>query len=135
MKIVVVLEVMWGLRGDPPLRWFNINPYNHSGRRLIDIVGHSDFQVTNSCPDVVYSASSRGTPDPEWLRRNLRVLQPDLVLVCGRVANATFKPDMVRRDAKVIVMQHPAARTWSRAKIVAAQRRVQKAITSLRRLS
>lgn len=72
-KIVVVLEVMWGMRGDRPLPWFHINPRNHSGCRLMGILGCGwrDFVVTNACPDIVYSARSRGTPSKAWLRDNL----------------------------------------------------------------
>lgn len=128
MKIVVVLEVMWGMPGDPPRRWFRINPYNHSGRRLINIIGRSDFIVTNACPDVVYSAKGRGKPDADWLARNLAALKPDVLLVCGRVAHTTFKYSMVPSSTEVIALPHPAARNWSKAKIVQAQRVIQKAI-------
>lgn len=47
MKIVVIMEVMWGMPGDKPRRWFRINPFNHSGKRLLTIIGHGDFFVTN----------------------------------------------------------------------------------------
>jgi hypothetical protein len=127
-RIVVVLEVMWAYPGDPPRRWFRINPYNHSGRRLINIIGHTDFTVTNACPDVVYSAKGRGKPDADWLARNLAILKPDVLLVCGRVAQETFKRFMVGGRTQVISMPHPAARTWSKAKIASAQRRVRIAL-------
>lgn len=127
MKIVAVLEVMWADYGDPPLRWFRINPYNRSGQRLISIVGHRNFTVTNSCPDVVYSAASRGIPSKSWLRANLKALAPDVVLVCGRVAAATFEADMCP-GARVVPMMHPAARAWSKAALASAQRKVTNAI-------
>jgi hypothetical protein len=127
MKIVVVLEVMWGMPGDGPLRWFRINPYNHSGRRLIGLIGHGDFTVTNACPDVVYSASGKGKPSKGWLRANLKALRPDVVLVCGRVAHATFEQSMCP-SARVVTLQHPAARTWSKRKLVIAKRKIAEAI-------
>src|SRR4029077_799487 len=125
-KIVVILEVMWGLRGDKPLRWFSINPYNHSGRRLNDIIS-TRYLVTNACPDVVSLAKGRGTPNRHWLAANLKALCPDVVLVCGRVAQATFQRHMAPQ-AKILKMPHPAARTWSKANIAQAQRRVSKAL-------
>jgi hypothetical protein len=127
-RIVVVLEVMWGLPGDLPCRWFRINPYNFSGARLIKLIGHSNFLVTNACPDVAYNANGRGTPDAGWLAHNLAKLQPEVLLVCGRVAQATFKPHMVASRTKVISLPHPAARNWSKARIKRAQRRVQEAL-------
>lgn len=124
MQIVAVLEVMWGLRGDKQRRWFRINPFNHSGRRLISIVGHGNFIVTNACPDVVYRAQDRGTPSKKWLAANLGILQPDLVLVCGKVAQETFEPAMVRDWCHIIELPHPAARTWSKRTIAKAKRDV-----------
>jgi hypothetical protein len=127
MKTVVVLEVMWGLPGDPRRRWFDINPLNHSGKRLIKLIGHTNFIVTNACPDVVWSARGRGTPDKKWLEANLRALDPDLLLVCGRVAGETFERHMVRGDTQVLRLPHPAARTWSKESIARTQRKIRKA--------
>lgn len=124
-RIVVVLEVQWGYPGDRPLRWFYINPFNHSGRRLIQLVGHMAFKVTNACSDIVYSARDRGTPDPAWLRANLKALRPDLVIVAGKVATATFHRSMVPAATRVLKMPHPAARTWSKALIAKWARRIQ----------
>ncbi len=129
VKIVVVLEVMWGLRGDRPRRWFEINPYNHSGRRLISLVGHEHFVVTNACPDVVYSATGRGTPSKKWLQANLGFLQPDVLLLCGNVAQSTFE-EFMAPNAKVLRLMHPAARTWSMESIKKAKRQISRAINS-----
>lgn len=124
MKIVAVLAVQWGFPGDRVSRYFRINPYNHSGKRLIRIIGHRQFIVTNACSDIAYSAAQQGTPDPEWLRANLATLAPDVVLVCGSVAQATFKRNMVPKGCKVLKMMHPAARTWSARDIEQARKRV-----------
>lgn len=124
MKIVVILEVMWGMPGDPPRKWFRINPINHSGKRLINIIGHKNFFVTNACPDVVYSASGRGKPDKDWLRANLAALKPDLLLVCGTVAQSTFVRSMAPTAKNVIHLPHPAARMWTKAVLAAAKRKV-----------
>ena len=103
--LVVVLEVMWGSRGRH--RAFRINPLNHSGARLIKLIGHDDFLVTNACPDPVPTAKGRSKPDAQWLRDNLRLLQPTAILVCGSVAQATFQPSMAQ-GARVLHLPHPA---------------------------
>lgn len=123
-SIVAVLDVQWG--GNRAERWFQINPYNHSGGRLIKLVGHDDFVVTNACPQCVEDANGRGKPDAAWLAGNLRDLKPKVVLVCGNVAQATFARSMVPKGAKVFMMPHPAARTWTKADIAAWSKRIQK---------
>lgn len=128
IRIVVILAVQWGYEGDTVERWFQINPLNHSGKRLINIIGHNDFIVTNACRDIVFDARDQGTPDPAWLRGNLRTLDPHIVIVCGTVANATFERDMVSKGCKVITMPHPAARTWTKAAIAATTTKVRRAI-------
>lgn len=113
-RIVAILAVQWGYPGDKVLPWFRINPYNHSGARLIKLIGHRNFLVTNACSDIVYSASAKGAPDAEWLQRNLTLLAPEVVLVCGSVARATFRRGMVGKAVRVLYMPHPAARMWSK---------------------
>jgi uracil-DNA glycosylase len=127
-RIVVVLAVQWGYPGDTVARWFHPNPYNHSGGRLIRLIGHGAFKMTNACSDIVYRATQQGTPDPAWLRRNLRALRPDVVLVCGKVAQATFERGMVGKAAKVFKLPHPAARTWSKRMIEQWAKRIQKEV-------
>ena len=127
-RVVVVLAVQWGYPGDTVARWFHINPYNHSGRRLIRLIGHGAFKVTNACPDIVYRADQQGTPDEAWLRHNLKSLRPAVVLVCGRVAQATFERGMVPAGTKVFKLPHPAARTWTKQMIEQWSRRIQRAV-------
>ena len=124
MVIVVILEVQWG--GRKASRYFQINPYNFSGARLIKLVGHDDFLVTNACPECVSTARGRGKPDAEWLAANLAMLTPNVVIVCGRVARATFKRRMVPRGAKVFHIAHPAARTWTKAALSRTAKRIQR---------
>ncbi len=124
--VVVVLAVQWGYRGDRVARWFAPNPYNHSGGRLIKLIGHGNFLMTNACSDIVYTASQQGTPDACWLRCNLKVLRPAVVLVCGKVACATFKRGMVGKATKVFRLPHPAARTWSKATLARWAKRIQR---------
>jgi hypothetical protein len=133
MKAVVVLEVMWDWRNvttsagykERAPRWFNINPNNFTGRRLHSWLNGREFLVTNACPQLVSSAKGRGTPDPEWLNNNLTDLHPyDLVLVCGKVAQSTYKREAVR-DARVIEMPHPAARMWNKHGIALVHSAVQ----------
>jgi hypothetical protein len=124
-RIVVVLAVQWGYPGDRPSRWFRINPRNHSGNRLIKLIGHNQFLVTNACADIVYAASGKGKPNATWLQQNLAALAPSVVLVCGAVAQATFKRGMVGKACKVYRLPHPAARTWRKADIARWSARIQ----------
>jgi hypothetical protein len=146
MKIVALLESMWGWQGfnepgEEAPRYFRINPDNHSGRRLYRICGpgHS-LLVTNCCRIVQSSANHHGSPDIEWTRNNLLFLQQqkmDLLLVCGHVARETFAQicqmsthnlipgvsGLVGVDhenparVRYLIMDHPAARRWSNQKI------------------
>ena len=115
--IVVVLEVQWGYRGSTNGdRFFQINPRNFSGKRLIKLLGTDNFLVTNACPKLVASANGRGTPDASWLRANLLTLKPRLLVLCGKVAQSTFTVDMAP-DARVVRLRHPAARTWTKEEL------------------
>ena len=115
-RALVVLETMWGDAGRAP-GLFKINPHNHSGKRLYKLLGHADFWVTNACPWQVGSATQHGKPDPAWLARNLQRMSYDLLLVCGRVAQKTFDQCEYVPPCKVLKMLHPAARTWTKAKL------------------
>jgi hypothetical protein len=120
-KAVVILEVMWdwnamtsgaGYAERAP-RYFRINPHNFTGRRLHAWLKGYDFLVTNACPQLVNSSKGRGTPDKGWLRENLTLLQPfDLLMVCGKVAQATYERQSAN-GARIIEIMHPAARTWN----------------------
>jgi hypothetical protein len=132
MKIVAILESMWDWRQmtsgagyREALRSFRINPDNYSGKRLYRIVGQdADLHVTNACRELCGSANQHGTPDPAWLLENLELLAPFAVLlVCGRVAQATYAQSGHSFDRKLEIM-HPAARTWTNAMIEAAAERV-----------
>lgn len=131
-KIVAVLESMWdwrqmtsgaGYREAP--RYFRINPENYSGKRLYRIVGSTaDLFVTNACRELCGSANHHGTPDPQWLRENLEILAPfDVLLVCGRVAQAAYARSGHEFAGKIEI-PHPAARMWTHAMIDAAAKRV-----------
>jgi hypothetical protein len=124
MKVVALLESMWGWRGyntpgEEAPRFFRINPENFSGRRLYKLVGDANLIVTNSCRTVQASANHHGKPDPEWVAENLRTAYldgADLFLICGKVAQETFKTAMAKVGftiPRVILMDHPAARRWT----------------------
>jgi hypothetical protein len=131
MKVVAVLESMWdwrqmtsraGYREAP--RSFRINPQNYSGKRLYRIVGDADLHVTNACRELQWSADQHGTPDPVWLKENLGLLAPfDVLLVCGKVAQATYDRCGFEFD-EAIRMPHPAARMWTKAMIAEMAERV-----------
>ena len=154
MRVVAILETMWDWRGmttgagyrQAP-RYFRINPDNYSGKRLYKLVGpKARLLVTNACPELASSAKGHGKADPNWLAENLAFLdgrgweatddapaQPDarwcidVSLVCGKVAQAAYKDSgYVPRKARVLEIPHPAARTWSRAKINAVAEKIQR---------
>lgn len=120
MKIVALLESMWGWRGynDPgeeAPRFFRINPQNFSGRRLYRLCGDANLQVTNSCRIVQQSANHHGVPDPVWVRENLERAKQDgceLFLICGKVAKETYLATGLSY-VNVLFMDHPAARRWT----------------------
>lgn len=124
MNAIVMLEVMWdwrnvtssaGYKSEAP-RFFRINPNNHSGRRLHKwLTPQYEFLATNACPELVSSAKGRGTPSREWVKQNLTqiaVRRIDLMLVCGKVAQATYDHKDLP-DARIIEIPHPAARFWT----------------------
>lgn len=117
VRVVAVLEVMWGNPRPLAPGFFRINPYNFSGRRLYWLLGHQDLLVTNACRELVSSARGRGTPDPDRLAKNLRRLTYDLLLLCGKVAQQTWSVCGYVPDCKIVQMPHPAARTWTRQQL------------------
>lgn len=134
-NIVALLESMWGWRGysapGDEVKYFRINPENLSGRRLYRICGTHDLLVTNSCRSCQATASDHGQPDPAWVLSNLRFLaseKMDLLLVCGKVARATY--EQTGFDfRRVIYMNHPAWRLWSNAALDAMALKVAEELT------
>lgn len=152
MNVVAILETMWDWRGmtsgagyqEAP-RFFRINPENHSGRRLYKLCGpNAKLLVTNACRELVSRANQHGTPDPKWLAENLAEIETndpnaahiDVLLVCGKVAQRTFKESgyKLRSDTgRVIEMPHPAARqVWTRDLIESTSQLIQQDIKSSR---
>ena len=136
MNVVAILETMWDWRGmtsgagyaEAP-RFFRINPQNHTGRRLYKLIGpDAKLLVTNACRELVSGPREHGTPNPQWLAENLAEIEVnrpdsatiDVLLVCGKVAQATFRECGYKpKAARIIEIPHPAARTWTRAQIEA----------------
>ncbi len=119
MRVVALLDSMWGgvqYEGRKAPRWFRINPYNFSGRRLYKLVGPEvDLLVTNCCPVMQQSARNHGKPDAAWVAENLARLEPfGLLLVCGNVARLTYDASGYAGKAPVMYTLHPAARTWTK---------------------
>lgn len=124
MKFVVaILESYWnwkGLAGSRKIapRFFYINSNNFSGRRLYKIVGKKNkLVVTESCKEICCGPNDHGTPDPKWLLENLKLLtkfrHPDYLLVCGKIAQKTFRESGFQTTAKILEIPHPAARGWT----------------------
>lgn len=120
-RVVAILETMWGDEAGEAARFFRISHQNFSGRRLYKLIGSAaSLLVTNACRELVTSARHHGTPNPAWLAENLRYLDAahhriQILLVCGKVAQATYKTCGYLADkAAVIEMPHPAARAvWT----------------------
>jgi hypothetical protein len=129
MKIVALLESMWGWRGyhaadEEAPRFYRINPENFSGRRLYRICPpHTDLIVTNSCRIIQRSANHHGTPEPAYVLENLKQARQDgcdLFLICGVVAQDTFKRALAVHERHLfqhLFMDHPAARRWTNEKL------------------
>lgn len=128
-RVLVVLDTMWGRGGDAD-RWFTINPRNHSGARLYWLTGLHLGQVwvTNACPQQTRHAHAHGKPDGNWLLENFMMLPARAMrlpmLVCGKVAQDTFRRMEYEHDGPVIELLHPAARTWTRATLDSTQRKL-----------
>jgi hypothetical protein len=130
--VVAILDSMWDWRQatsragykEAP-RSFSINPRNFSGKRLYRIVGDGvNLLVTNSCRELCASANHHGTPDPAWLRENLKILEPfEVLLVCGKVAQATYAVCGYEFKHKIEI-PHPAARMWTHVMLADAAKRV-----------
>lgn len=138
-RVVALLDSMWSWAGyntpgELAPRFFRINPDNFSGRRLYKLVGNHDLLVTNCCSIVQQSANHHGKPNVEWVHANLlRAQKFDLLLVCGKVAKATFEeitsiPSGATDGIAYIeglnlnlirwyAIDHPAARRWTQEKI------------------
>lgn len=124
VKVGVVLETMWGTPGNAP-EWFRINPQNNSGKRLIKLIGHEDFWVTNVCKEQVGNANQHGVPDLNWLAKNLKRVQCDRLLVCGRIAQKSFDQLPSRLEYPILYLPHPAARNWSKERLEYWQKEIQ----------
>ena len=122
LHVVAILDTMWGDEPGEAPPFFKINPRNHSGRRLYNLIGEdASLLVTDSCRELVTSPKDHGKPDPEWLRQNLEHLESlrhiDLLLVCGAVAKKTYGRCcfLPSSQTRIIEMPHPAARlVWTR---------------------
>lgn len=157
-RVVAILETMWDWRAETSScgyteapRYFRINPENFSGRRLYKLIGPDvSLLVTNACRELVSSAKQHGKPDPVWLGENLMILDGvggvlpgggivpdglwkiDLLLVCGKVAQATYKAcGYTPKSSAVLEIPHPAARVvWNKVFIQSVQDQIQEALRS-----
>ena len=132
-RIVAVLDTMWGTTPGKAVRFFRIDPENHSGRRLYQLVGAgANLRVTNVCKYMTDHATKHGKPDAFWLlEENLRKLEPiDVILVCGKVASKTYESCgyVELTTTQVFRIPHPAARNWTKALIKSVAGKIQKAI-------
>lgn len=124
---LVLLDTMWGDGTQAP-DWFQINPRNHSGRRLHAILGDRPFLVGNACPQKVAHANAHGKPDPAHVRRIFRhafvrgwTLRT--VVLGGKVAQRTFDAAGMRLFCPTVRIPHPAMRFWTKeAQALAAER-------------
>lgn len=137
-KVIAILETFWGWRMNTPTagrtapRFFRINKQNFTGGRLYKLIGpNANLMCTEACKELVARPTDHGTPDPEWLKCNLQYLlkigfKPDVILVCGKVAQATYRKTGLDIKAKVLEIPHPAARNvWTKQTIQDVQRMIQ----------
>jgi hypothetical protein len=134
MKIVALLDTYWGGEehaGKIAPRYFRINRNNHSGRNLYRLLGSHSLLVSDCCRLIALSAKHHGAPEADWVSENLGILaqsgRMDLLLVCGKVAQKTFReiasiPSGSTDGQSYIsgigilrfyMIDHPAARNWS----------------------
>lgn len=131
-NIVALLDSMWNWRGChegdvDAARYFHINADNHSGRRLYRLVGNHSLLVTNSCRKMQSSANHHGEADGAWVLENLELIAPfDLLLVCGTVARKVYTTWLAEKYPNAIIMDHPAARRWSNAKLDAMTKEIER---------
>lgn len=134
---LAVLDTMWGAHGRRAPHWFQINPHNHSGRRLYRLTGASvgHLWVTNACPVQTGHARAHGTPSAEWLFESMSRVRREWcnapLIVCGQVAQRTFDELIAHyglpstwHDGPVLRMKHPAARTWTAQELARVARRL-----------
>ncbi len=127
-RCVVVLETMWGGHGNAP-GMYRINPHNFTGRRLYWLLGHEDFWCTNVCREYMQLPTQHGTPDPAWLVHNLKRIDYDLLLVCGKVAQRCYLECGYRSLSRVIHIPHPASRSdWTKEFLKHCQKQIQSGV-------
>ena len=146
VRVTAILETMWNWRGmtsaagyrEAP-RYFRINAENFSGRRLYKLIGPGGrLLVTNACRELVSGPKHHGKGDPIWLAENLAKLDAggpmDVLLVCGKVAQQTFKDCTYSPvQAHIIEIPHPAARLWTKEKLAATALEIQTAMTTMKK--
>ena len=131
MRVLAVLDTMYNWKSladghQQSPRAFAINPRNHTGKRLYNLIGPgNELLVTNCCKEIGHNSSSHGKPDVDWLKSNLQFLEDwfDLVLICGNVASKTYEQTGLNYP-NVITMLHPAARTWTKQLIQEMKERI-----------
>ena len=132
---VAVLDTMWGEGGKAPT-FFAINPNNHSGRRLYALTEshYGNIMVVNACQLQTKHATLHGTPNAEWLAHSLQSLPSHYrrrgvpLLVCGKVAQETFRQTDIKWNGPIIYMDHPAARSWTKDKLEAVRKQIARTI-------
>ncbi len=128
---LAILDTMYGEGGEAD-SWFPISPYNHSGKRLYTLT-NSKFPrvwVTNACKEQTTHSKLHGKPDKHWLLSNLLKLPEELkvapLLVCGGVAQRTYRYSKYLHLGPSFFLPHPAARNWTLGKIENAKELVKK---------
>lgn len=129
-RCLVILDTMWGEGGRAP-RWFAISPYNHSGKRLYYLTGlrFPQVWVANSCREQMTASHQHGKPDPKWLAECLTILPGNIkklpLLVCGAVAQKTYKACGYNYEGPVEFLPHPAARLWTKELLEETKQRLE----------
>lgn len=133
---LAVLETMWGDRAGRAPRLFQINPHNFSGRRLYRLTGETPGALwcTNCCRELVTGPNHHGTPDAGWLAENLARWgdwEGGCILVCGNIAQSTFRRLAAPPPCRTVFLPHPAARSWTTTALTRAGRLIREGRHSL----
>jgi hypothetical protein len=112
MRILVVLQNPYAKgslsQGWNPSRWRKEFESSRSGQRLRDAFPYyCDLFYTNANPKLGDSPDSKLEADPKHLKRSVRRTNPDLIITCGKVAEAAI---LNIWDGPLIAIPHPAHR-------------------------
>jgi len=111
-QVLVVLQNAYTkgalAEGYHPSTWRRELLCSRSGRRLARALPDVGVSYTNSSRTLGDGPDSRHAADVGHLRRRIRQVQPDIILACGKVAEAAVAEVW---SGSCVVIPHPASRS------------------------